>query len=515
MLNHLMLFLVAGFCAPDSQALSRHDPMLILPDNLPPSVYTSIKRLPVHNVRTGQIRFSPAITGTSRSQLNNLITAFDSDALPFLPEIAVLNEIRDPYTDEKSLVCDCRNILAEDEYIVSETPVLNRIRSTYISINDESYKAIMELIDYPTINPQLITVAFSELAYVYNESALNIFLDKIGFDLVLARGFMNSADYPGFMDTQFFLARSRDSGNYCLSIRGTSGTSDLVTSVRPKLVRWGNQGAALSGFSNVASFIFDELQPFLNAQKDFKQPLTITGHSLGGAVAILLSIPLLANQISVKVITYASPPVGNVELYNRYQEILKPVITNYYLPNEELMHAERIDADRFLKTPGSRQILQHVGTTANAAHYVINYLKSSLLEYKLSRQWYEDSMPHCVLIKYNCFDNSIGGFVPACAFSKITCFNRAAQHVLGFHHASPQAIIDFYRKTSSLLPEIHGHVLLPLMIRSKKLELTENNLDKQQKNLLITQITLYNLLLGRTSEAKRFSMLLENEALNW
>ena len=514
MLKQAAFFLLVGCWASNSQALSQHDPMLALPDNLPPTLYVKIERLPILNARTGKIRFSPVLSGLNRSQLRNWLMTYNPDTLAFEARVALLNETTDPNTDGQSLVCDCENILQQDEFIVSEIPVFNQRKSKYISINDESYKAIMELIDYPHLNPQLITVSFSELAYLYNETALKIFLDEKDFDLIQARGFMNSVDYPGTMDTQYFLAKSRNTGIYFLSIRGTSGVSDLATSAKTALIPWGQLGSALSGFSAVANFIYGELKPVLDRQQIAGDSFYITGHSLGAAVAILLTIQLVDEQIPVQAITYASPPVGDLEFHQYYQNIVKQIITNYYLPNEELMQVDRLDTQRYLRTPGSKRLLQHVGTTANAAHFVINYLKSSLLKHKLSRQWYEASLPHCVLEKYNCFDKEVAAFVPTCALDNIDCFERAAEQVLGFHHVNPGAVVDYYREKSKTNLTIDPKVQLPLLLRAKKLELVEETLDKQQQALLIIQISIYNWLLNRTAEAKRFGDLSGNP-FNW
>ena len=465
--------------AGDCWALVEDDARLDLPSGLPPGVYLAIEALPVFDVTDTSVRFVPMLPERYRS---------DVALLPNFPVAFMQRE-------QRELVCDCSSILRKGEYVVSETPVRAAATGRYVSINDESYKAIAEVIDYPLASDELIAVAFSELAYVFNADAIAAVLGQRGFTLGLHRGFMNSEDYPGYRDTQFFLAVRDADGRRFLAVRGTSGAADVETSAAARLVPFGRSGRALAGFADVARFIYQTLG---EAGAIEGSPLTLTGHSLGAAVSTLLAILLADDGVPARVLEFASPPVGDLALFRQYREILEALAVNYYLSNEELIVAERKEAARLVRAIGSRERLPDVGLTAGAAHYVINYLKSVLVRHGESRMAYEASLPHCVVVKYPCFgDRRFAPLVPACALNNEECFGAAL---------------------ASMFPVLPAARLDGAIEREKR-RLVEARPDAFERDVAFLRLAAWNLERGNEVEAQRLIEALSNarasHVLDW
>ena len=74
-------------------------------------------------------------------------------------------------------------------------------------------------------------------------------------------------------------------------IKGTSTAEDMLTNLDVSLVSLEGTGWIVhGGFAKVAAGVLDELRPLLDAQAK----VTISGHSLGGAVATIIGLVLAA-----------------------------------------------------------------------------------------------------------------------------------------------------------------------------------------------------------------------------
>ncbi len=394
----IILMLYAALAATACIALPAKDRFVNLP-TLPVSVWSHLQTQAVVNARTGGIRFV--------ARLNEVASTSSADTV-------WINRLDD------ALVCQC-SALGDHEYLISEEPITDE-SGVYVSFNDESYKAVLEMVPYPMDAPVYSSVALSELAYVYNGTALADFLFVKGFQMELHSGMMNSSEYPGFRDTEYFMAR--DAAHRYLSIRGTSGARDIETTVDAALVPYKNLGLVHKGYLEVARHIFTRVYPAL---ADSSLPIVVTGHSLGGSVAILVSMLLTDAGVPVTNLNFAPVPMADRKVALHYADLLP--ITNYFLPNEEL--AGLSGYGQLLWLPGDRVELPYVGTTAGAAHFVINYLKSVLVEGGRSRANYEAALPNCVLEKYACFDGKKENFVSSCAFVADDCFESQRQLLLG------------------------------------------------------------------------------------
>lgn len=124
------------------------------------------------------------------------------------------------------------------------------------------------------------------------------------------------AIHPGFTlfenptDTQAFGA-VRDDGLVLLAFRGSQATTVkdvLLDSQALQVTATGWDGLLHHGFSRAASAVWPKIESWLKKHPD--SPLLLTGHSLGAAIATLIS--LRANRPNkTRLITLGSPRVGD------------------------------------------------------------------------------------------------------------------------------------------------------------------------------------------------------------
>jgi hypothetical protein len=340
----------------------------------------------------------------------------------------------------------------------------------------------MELINYPFTDKSLISVAFSELAYVYNATALELFLRERQFELKRHHGFMNSTDYPGYRDTQYFVAESSN-GLYVV-VRGTSGAADVTTSFDAEPRPFMNVGLSHRGYTDVAENIFREIEPLVRATQ---KPIIAIGHSLGGSVALILSLLITDAGIKVENLNFAPVPVVDLHVSRHFEGLLQ--IQNFFLENEELASLE---ANTLFRLPGTRTSLPNVGTTAGAAHFVINYLKSMLKVHDLSVEQYSASMPDCVVVKYACFSGNKNFFISACALNNDQCLIDQAQWLLGYPIA--QDIRSYPEPTHKSVEQLTKQTLASF---------EDNRLTPTIERLMSLRLAYFYLLAGKTTQVEK------------
>lgn len=117
----------------------------------------------------------------------------------------------------------------------------------------------------------------------------------------------------------FFLATNELTKTQIISVRGTSNIENAMVDISLKLRVDENTGVRLhEGFSLAAKQVYKELKSLL--EPDYK--ISVTGHSLGGAVALILGMYLDANQFDIEqVITFGQPKVTNISGANKLQHI--------------------------------------------------------------------------------------------------------------------------------------------------------------------------------------------------
>ena len=108
-----------------------------------------------------------------------------------------------------------------------------------------------------------------------------------------------------------FLISKPDENLKIISICGTENDKDLLTDIRFGKISYNDQAMVHRGFLNYT----DELLNLIRGEiLNFNGKIIVTGHSLGGAVAILTSARLIDLGISpdqIEVVTFGAPAVGD------------------------------------------------------------------------------------------------------------------------------------------------------------------------------------------------------------
>ena len=127
--------------------------------------------------------------------------------------------------------------------------------------------------------------------------------------------------YQTIPDSQitFFLATSDSTRTHLISVRGTSNAENAMVDLALKLLPDEKTGARLhQGFSYAAKQVYAKLKPLV--KPGYK--VRATGHSLGGAVALILAMYLDADRIEVEqVVTFGQPKVTNLSGANGIQHL--------------------------------------------------------------------------------------------------------------------------------------------------------------------------------------------------
>lgn len=139
-------------------------------------------------------------------------------------------------------------------------------------------------------------------------------------DLVTAKNH-DLSFYHTLADTQmsFYLATSDASETQVIAVRGTSNVENAMIDIALKLLVDEKTGSRLhEGFAYAAKQIYTELKPLLRTE----YKIHTTGHSLGGAVALILAMYLDADNYNVEqVVTFGQPKVTNVSGAKKIQHI--------------------------------------------------------------------------------------------------------------------------------------------------------------------------------------------------
>lgn len=109
---------------------------------------------------------------------------------------------------------------------------------------------------------------------------------------------------------QYFLLRHKTSDKQLIVVRGTDNVENVVLDAAIKLVEDAHTGIVLhEGFAYAARAVLQAINKDLNK----KQAIDVTGHSLGGAVAVIIGMYLDRDLYQVEhVYTYGQPKVTNI-----------------------------------------------------------------------------------------------------------------------------------------------------------------------------------------------------------
>jgi triacylglycerol lipase len=128
------------------------------------------------------------------------------------------------------------------------------------------------------------------------------------------------------VEVSYLIASDKQSGAQLIAVRGTSNVENALVDIALKLRDDPLAGIKIhEGFSHAASRIYSDLKPDLDPSK----AVNTTGHSLGGAVALILAMYLERDGFTIgDVITFGQPKVTNIAGSRKYAQLnLTRVVT--------------------------------------------------------------------------------------------------------------------------------------------------------------------------------------------
>jgi triacylglycerol lipase len=163
-------------------------------------------------------------------------------------------------------------------------------------------------IDFSAIHEQ---AGFASAAYE-TEDRIRAFVEPRDYRLTL---YKTDPD----IQVSYFLATNELTKTQVISVRGTSNIENTMVNISLKLRLDQNTGIYLhEGFLSAARRVYAELKPLL--KPDYK--IRTTGHSLGGAVALILAMLLDFDQFNIdQVTTFGQPKVTNLAGANKLNRI--------------------------------------------------------------------------------------------------------------------------------------------------------------------------------------------------
>lgn len=327
------------------------------------------------------------------------------------------------WRDREGLVCNCAAHLHGDEVPLSAEDVRDSASGVIVSIDETTYRTFAVMAEYPLTAVEPISAAMANLAYVANDRPLRAYLDANGFVLDFAYGMANAGGIVNPHNLHLFVAHQRATGDVYMAVRGTGDMRDMLTNFSTVMVPWLRGGHVHKGYETVARAATNLVRPTVTAL-DRERPgrsFYSTGHSLGAAVAGLLSL-YLSDVVPIRTIGMAAPPLGSAIFVEHEAEAIAR-IESYFVTNDEIRSLERVARSRGLEWVGRQVDLGDMGATAGNYHLVINYMKGMLAIRGLPIAPFEQAMPICTLRVLPCFADA-HGLLPLCVFDDAACLAR-------------------------------------------------------------------------------------------
>lgn len=128
-------------------------------------------------------------------------------------------------------------------------------------------------------------------------------------------------DYHGFV--------AANAEMVVLAFRGTDSLQNWLTNITVAQ-RPAYGGLVHTGFADAMDQLWRTIEPLLQDQQaGTEKDLYITGHSLGGALAVLAAARLQQAGTPIDAVyTYGAPRVGNLDFYLNYQPLTYRVVNN-------------------------------------------------------------------------------------------------------------------------------------------------------------------------------------------
>lgn len=152
---------------------------------------------------------------------------------------------------------------------------------------------------------------FSNAAYMSKIEIVDI-ISKSGYVL-------NEAGQLSGYGVAYFMASNHQTKEHIISVRGTSNIENALVDAAIELLPDKHSGVRLhQGFAKSAEQVYAKVKSSVN--KEYK--IHTTGHSLGGAVAVILAMYLDKDGYTTgQVITLGQPKVTNVQGSQMYQHL--------------------------------------------------------------------------------------------------------------------------------------------------------------------------------------------------
>ncbi len=179
---------------------------------------------------------------------------------------------------------------------------------------------------YPTVEHIVTSAKLCQLIYEFsdNAEATKQKIENLFFDSESELTWFNITA----TDTQAFIVK--DKTNLYIVFQGSQSTADWITNAILELTpNPAGTGHYHLGFMHACTLSFKEIGTHIQSEvaKNPNLNVVITGHSLGGAMAMLYCFLLQTKtpQLSVKnLITFGQPRCGNLEFINFYNSLNIP-----------------------------------------------------------------------------------------------------------------------------------------------------------------------------------------------
>ncbi len=134
------------------------------------------------------------------------------------------------------------------------------------------------------------------------------------------------------VEVNYLVATNDTLKHHIITVRGTANIKNIIVDISLELLPDEHAKIALhQGFSHAAEGVYKAVLPMLN--KDYK--ISTTGHSLGGAIAVILAMYLNIDQYTLgPIITFGQPKVTNVRgaLAFRHLDVTRVVTSQDLVP---------------------------------------------------------------------------------------------------------------------------------------------------------------------------------------
>ncbi|HHJ80391.1 MAG TPA: lipase family protein, partial [Candidatus Tenderia electrophaga] len=152
---------------------------------------------------------------------------------------------------------------------------------------------------------------FSQLKAYANMANAAYLSEPEARTIIEAQGYQldQFSSVPG-VEVNYFIATSDTLKRHIIAVRGTANIENAIVDISLKLLPDQHTGIALhQGFAQAAEGVYMAVQPKLN--RDYE--ISTTGHSLGGAVAVILAMYLDKDNFNLgPIMTFGQPKVTNV-----------------------------------------------------------------------------------------------------------------------------------------------------------------------------------------------------------